>query len=97
VRGPAGRGRGDAHDRTTQRYAHLASDVVRDGLEAATDRIVGATRGVAMLEPPPFERLTGRQWKRIVAIVEATRGTCGGTHGPAAGCRRDPLGPAQRR
>ena len=70
---------GHKHDRTTQRYAHLANDVVRDGLEAATDRIVGATRGVAMLTPPPFERLTDRQWKRIAAIVEATRGTCGGT------------------
>ena len=70
---------GHKHDRTTQRYAHLANDVVRDGLEAATDRIIGATRGVAMLTPPPFERLTDRQWKRIAAIVEATRGTCGGT------------------
>jgi transposase len=70
---------GHKHDRTTQRYAHLANDVVRDGLEAATDRIVGATRAVVMLEPPPFERLTDREWKRIAAIVEATRGTCGGT------------------
>jgi integrase/transposase len=69
---------GHKHDRTTQRYAHLANDVVRDGLEAATDRIVGATRAVVMLEPPPFERLTDREWKRIAAIVEATRGTCGG-------------------
>ncbi|MBL9100919.1 MAG: tyrosine-type recombinase/integrase [Myxococcales bacterium] len=70
---------GHKHDRTTQRYAHLANDVVREGLEAATDRIIGATRAVAMLTPPPFERLTDRQWKRIAAIVEATRGTCGGT------------------
>jgi transposase len=70
---------GHKHDRTTQRYAHLANSVVRDGLEAATDRIVGATREAAVLTPPPFERLTERQWKRIAAIVEATRGTCGGT------------------
>ncbi|MBL9101593.1 MAG: transposase [Myxococcales bacterium] len=69
---------GHKHDRTTQRYAHLANDVVRDGLEAATDRIVGATRGAAVLTPPPFERLTDREWKRIAAIMEATRGTCGG-------------------
>ena len=62
-----------------QRHAHLANDVIRDGLEAATDQIVGVTRGVAVLTPPPFERLTDRQWKRIAAIVEATRGTCGGT------------------
>jgi len=52
---------GHKHDRTTQRYAHLANDVVRNGLEAATDRIVGATRAVVMLEPPPFERLTDRE------------------------------------
>ena len=32
-----------------------------------------------MLTPPPFERLTDRPWKQIAAIVEATRGTCGGT------------------
>jgi integrase/transposase len=69
---------GHKHDRTTQRYAHLANDVVRDGLEAATDRIVGATRGALVLTPPPFERLTDREWKRIAAIMEATRGTCGG-------------------
>ena len=30
------------------------------------------------LPPPPFERLTDREWKRIAATVEATRGTCGG-------------------
>lgn len=70
---------GHKHDRTTQRYAHLANDVVRNGLEAATDRIVGATRAVVILEPPPFERLTDREWKQIGPIVEATRGTCGGT------------------
>jgi hypothetical protein len=70
---------GHKHARTTQRYAHLANHVVRQGLEAATDRIVAATRPVPMLEPPPFERLTDREWKRIAAIVEATRGTCGGT------------------
>jgi hypothetical protein len=39
---------------------------------------VGATRAVVMLEPPPFERLTDREWKRIGPMVEATRGTCGG-------------------
>jgi integrase/transposase len=70
---------GHKHDRTTQRYAHLANDVVRGGLEAATDRIVGATRAVAVLEPPPFELLTDREWTQIGPIVEATRGPCGGT------------------
>ena len=69
---------GHKHDRTTQRYAHLANDVVRNGLEAATDRIVGATRAVVILEPPPFERLTDREWKQIARMIEATRSTCGG-------------------
>ena len=70
---------GHKHARTTQRYAHLANHVVRQGLEAATDRIVAASHPVAMLPPPPFERLTDRQWKRIAPVIEATRGgTCGG-------------------
>jgi len=69
---------GHKDDRTTKRYAHLANHVVRQGLEAATDRIVAASRPVAALTPPPFERLTDRQWKRIARTVEATRGTCGG-------------------
>jgi integrase/transposase len=68
---------GHKHDRTTQRYAHLANDVVRQGLEAATNRIVSATMPIAMLAPPPFTRLTGQQWKRIAPIVEASRGSGG--------------------
>jgi transposase len=64
--------------RTTQRYAHLANQVVRQGLEAATNRIVDSTRPPPMLTPPPFERLSDGEWKRIAAMVEATRGTCGG-------------------
>jgi hypothetical protein len=88
---------GHKHDRTTQRYAHLANDVVRDGLEAATDRIVGATRG------SPCSAAAVRAPHR--PGVEADRGDRGGdarhlrghAHGPAAGRGRDPLGPAQRR
>ena len=68
---------GHKNARTTQRYAHLANHVVRQGLEAATDRIVDATRPIAMLPPTPFERLNDRQWKQIAAIVEATRGSGG--------------------
>ena len=64
--------------RTTQRYAHLANQVVRQGLEAATNRIIDSTRPPPMLTPPPFERLGDAEWKRIAAMVEATRGTCGG-------------------
>ncbi len=69
---------GHKHARTTQRYAHLANHVVRQGLEAATARIVEATRPVAMLVPPPFERISDQKWKGIAAMVEATRGTGGG-------------------
>jgi integrase len=67
---------GHKHDRTTQRYAHLASEVIRDGLEAATARIVAATRAAARARP--FVRLTDREWAQIAATVEATRGPCGG-------------------
>jgi transposase len=70
---------GHKHARTTQRYAHLANHVVRQGLEVTTVAIVGASGPVAMLEPPPFEHLTDLQWKGIGAMVEATRGICGGT------------------
>jgi len=69
---------GHKDDRTTKRYAHLANHVVRQGLEAATDRIVAASRPVAALTPPPFERLTDREWKQIARMIEATRSTCGG-------------------
>jgi hypothetical protein len=69
---------GHKDDRTTKRYAHLANHVVRQGLEALADRIVAASQPVAALTPPPFERLTDRQWKRIARTIEATRGTCGG-------------------
>ena len=68
---------GHKHDRTTQRYAHLANDVVRQGLETATDRIVSATLPIAMLAPAPFAPLSDQQWKRIAPIVEATRGSGG--------------------
>ena len=68
---------GHKHARTTQRYAHLANHVVRQGLEAATARIVEAARPVAVLAPPPFERLSDQQWKQIAAIVATTRGACG--------------------
>jgi integrase/transposase len=69
---------GHKDERTTKRYAHLANHVVREGLDAAADRIVAASRPPTMLTPPPFERLTDREWKRIAKTVEATRRTCGG-------------------
>jgi transposase len=69
---------GHKQARSTERYAHLANDVVRQGLEQATGRIVEAATPVAALPPAPFEPMTGKQWKAIAAIVESTRGTCGG-------------------
>ena len=65
--------------RTTQRYAHLANHVVRQALEVATSRIVAAVAPpVAALAPPRFEPMRDAQWKAIAAIVESTRGRCGG-------------------
>jgi integrase/transposase len=69
---------GHKQERTTKRYAHLADDYVRRALETATDRIVEAVTPVAALPPAPFVCMTGRQWKAIEAIVESTRGPCGG-------------------
>ena len=69
---------GHKHARSTERYAHLANDVVRQGLEQATDRIVEASTPIAALPPAPFAAMTSKQWKAIAAIVESTRGTCGG-------------------
>jgi len=65
--------------RTTQRYAHLANHVVRQALEIATERIVEAVKPVAALAPAAFEPGTDAQWARIEAMVEGTRGRCGGT------------------
>ena len=70
---------GHKQARTTQRYAHLANHVVRQALEIATERIVEAVKPVAALAPAPFERLSDAQWARIEAMVEGTRGRCGGT------------------
>jgi hypothetical protein len=44
---------GHKQTRTTQRYAHLANHVVRQGLEIATERIVEAVTPVAALPPAP--------------------------------------------
>jgi len=62
---------GHKHDRTTQRYANLVNEVVRDGLEAATNRIVGATQGGSR-----------RSWRRRAAPAEARARTCGGRGSP---------------
>jgi integrase len=69
---------GHKQAQTTQRYAHLANHVVRQGLELATERIVEAVTPVAALAPPRFEPMRDKQWKAIAAIVESTRGPCGG-------------------
>jgi integrase len=69
---------GHKESRTTQRYAHLANHVVRQALEVATDRIVAASKPIAALPSPRFEPLSDEQWQAIAAMVEATRGRCGG-------------------
>ena len=69
---------GHKQARSTERYAHLANDVVRQGLEQATERIVSSIKPIAALPPAPFVPMTGKQWKAIAAIVESTRGKCGG-------------------
>ncbi len=69
---------GHKQAQTTQRYAHLSNHVVRQALEIATDRIAAAAVPVAALGPPPFEPMRDAQWKAIAAIVESTRGPCGG-------------------
>ena len=71
---------GHKQARTTQRYAHLANNVVREALEQATERIVEAVTPVAALAPAPapFVPMNDRQWKVIAALVESTRGPCGG-------------------
>ena len=69
---------GHKESRTTQRYAHLANHVVRQALEIATHRIVDAATPMAALTPARFEPMSGTQWKAIAAMVESTRGRCGG-------------------
>lgn len=69
---------GHKEAKTTQRYAHLANHVVRQALEVATERIVGAIKPIAALEAPRFVPMTDAQWKSIAATVESTRGRCGG-------------------
>ena len=64
---------GHKNARTTERYAHLANDVVRQALEQATERIVEAVAPVAALPPAPFVPMSDTQWKAIAAIV----GKCG--------------------
>ena len=68
---------GHKQARSTQRYAHLANYVVREGLERATTRIVQATEVPAPVAS--FTRMTDGDWKKIAATVERTRGACGGT------------------
>ena len=69
---------GHKQTRTTQRYAHLANHVVRQGLEIATERIVEAVTPIAALPPAPFKRMRDAQWKAIATIVESTRARCSG-------------------
>ena len=57
---------------TTKRYAHLASDVVRDALEQATRRIVNASVA-AKAAPRAFAPLRDSQWEKIAPIVEGSR------------------------
>jgi transposase len=64
--------------RTTQRYAHLANHVVRQALEVATEPDRRRATPIAALAPPRFEPMRDAQWKAIAAIVESTRGRCGG-------------------
>lgn len=69
---------GHKEAKTTQRYAHLANHVVRQALEVATDRIVGTIKPIAALDAPRFVPVTDVQWRSIAAMVESTRGRCGG-------------------
>jgi integrase/transposase len=69
---------GHKQERTTKRYTHLADNFLRQALETATDRIVESATPIAALPPAPFVPMTNRQWKAIAAMVESTRGTCGG-------------------
>ncbi|MEZ4429118.1 MAG: tyrosine-type recombinase/integrase, partial [Nannocystaceae bacterium] len=57
---------------TTKRYAHLASDVVRDALEQATRRIVRSSTP-AKAAPRAFVPLRDSQWEKIAPIVEGSR------------------------
>lgn len=47
---------GHKNARTTERYAHLANEVVRQALEQATERIAEAVAPVAALLPAPSSR-----------------------------------------
>lgn len=72
---------GHKQDRTTKRYTHLADDYLRQALETATDRIVEAAQPIVALPPTPpapFVSMSDAQWSRIAAMVEGTRGRCGG-------------------
>ncbi|MDC0719111.1 site-specific integrase [Nannocystis sp. bb15-2] len=69
---------GHKQERTTKRYTHLADDYLRQALETATDRIVEAVQPIVALPPAPFEPMRDAQWKAIEAMVESTRGRCGG-------------------
>ena len=66
---------GHKQARSTQRYAHLANHVVREGLEMATARIV---RSAEVPPSAPFARMSDREWKKVAPRVERSRGPCGG-------------------
>ncbi len=57
---------------TTQRYAHLSSDVVRAALAKTTARIIDAV-GKADPTEPEFVPMSDAQWERVGPLVEATR------------------------
>ncbi|MEZ4449113.1 MAG: tyrosine-type recombinase/integrase [Nannocystaceae bacterium] len=63
---------------TTQRYAHLADRVVREGLNVATQRILEVTRGSGEGRGEvAFRRLSDEEWARVAPVVEPGRGRRG--------------------
>ncbi|MCB9701879.1 MAG: tyrosine-type recombinase/integrase [Myxococcales bacterium] len=70
---------------TTKRYAHLADHVVRDALETATQRIVGAdqaapawgTPSATGAGDPTFSPISDAVWARIAPLVGAERPRAG--------------------
>ena len=67
---------GHRNPSTTQRYAHLANNVVREALACATRRITGAAaveREQATEQGPVFRRLSDAEWARVAPLVGAER------------------------
>ncbi|MCB9702772.1 MAG: tyrosine-type recombinase/integrase [Myxococcales bacterium] len=63
---------------TTQRYAHLADNVVRDALETATKRMLDASKADSCQpNEPHFIPLTDAQWSLVAPLVGAERHRAG--------------------